>query len=75
VEWEEQAIYCHSEWCAALGETGCDIRVANNCNANSYTCIGTRWGDRTYANDTTFEDFITGAYSFTVKQIEVFEIA
>jgi hypothetical protein len=27
-----------------------------------------------YANDTAFEHFLTGAYSFTVKQIEVLEI-
>jgi hypothetical protein len=28
-----------------------------------------------YANDTAFEDFLTGAHKFTVKEIEVFEIA
>jgi hypothetical protein len=28
-----------------------------------------------YANGTAFEDFLTGAYKFTVKEIQVFEIA
>jgi hypothetical protein len=28
-----------------------------------------------YANDTAFEDFFTGAEKFTVKEIEVLEIA
>jgi hypothetical protein len=28
-----------------------------------------------YANDTAFKDFLTGAQCFTVKEIEVFEIA
>jgi hypothetical protein len=28
-----------------------------------------------YANDTAFEDFLTGAEQFTAKEIEVFEIA
>jgi hypothetical protein len=39
-----------------------DICVHENCN-------------NTYANDTAFEDFLTGAEEFTVKEIEVFEIA
>jgi hypothetical protein len=52
--------------------------MKGNCNANrnSYTCIGTRWSDyTTYANDTAVNDFFTGAEKFTVKEIEVFEIA
>jgi hypothetical protein len=55
---------------------GC-IVVSDNCNANSdsYTHIGTRWSDRVYSNDTDFEYFLTGAEEFTVKEIEVFEIA
>jgi hypothetical protein len=39
------------------------------------THFGTRWGDSAYANDTAFADFLTGAEKFTVKEIEVFEIA
>jgi hypothetical protein len=51
--------------------------VYDNCNTNrdSFTCIGTHWSDCEYANDTAFEDFLTGAEKFTVKEIEVFEIA
>jgi hypothetical protein len=30
---------------------------------------------RVYAHDTAFEDFLTGADKFTVKETEVFEIA
>jgi hypothetical protein len=53
------------------------IVVKDNCNTNrdSYTSIGTHWRNSAYANDTAFEDFLTGAYNFTVKEIEVFEIA
>jgi hypothetical protein len=56
---------------------GGGIVVCDNCNANRYSHIriGTNWSDRTYANDTPFGNFLTGAYKFTVKQIEVFEIA
>jgi hypothetical protein len=55
---------------------GC-IVVYDNCNSDrdSYTRIGTHWRNCTYANDTAFEDFLTGAQKFTVKEIEVFEIA
>jgi hypothetical protein len=28
-----------------------------------------------YANDIAFENFFTGAHNFTVKEIEVFQIA
>jgi hypothetical protein len=42
---------------------------------DSYTRIGTRWSDSAYANDTSFEDIFTGAEEFTVKEIEVFNIA
>jgi hypothetical protein len=31
--------------------------------------------NRMYTNDTAFEDFLTGAEEFTVKEIEVFKIA
>jgi hypothetical protein len=70
------AIYCCSARCAAFGWGG-DIYVDDNCNASiyNYTRIGTRWNDSTYANDTAFETFFTGAEAFTVKEIEIFEIA
>jgi hypothetical protein len=74
-EMKQNAIRCYSAFCAAFGN--CDLHVSDNCNANRYshTRIGTNWSDRTYANDTTFKDFFTGAESLTVKEIEVFEIA
>jgi hypothetical protein len=77
VEWKEHGIYCQSAWWAASGEIGCDIRVFDSCNANrdSETYIGTHWGGRASANDTAFDDFLTGAGEFTVKGIEDFEIA
>jgi hypothetical protein len=54
----------------------CDIYVHDNCNSRrkNYTHFGTRWGDRTYANNTAIPDFFTGAEKFTVKEIEVFEV-
>jgi hypothetical protein len=75
-ERKQYAMYCNSTRCAVLG-SGCDILVSDNCNTNreSYTKIGTRWSTTTYENDTTFEDFFTAAKKFTVKEIEVFEIA
>jgi hypothetical protein len=58
---------------------GCsgDIYVSNNCTANkdSVTRIATHWSNCAYANDTAFGDFLTGAGEFTVKEVEVFEIA
>jgi hypothetical protein len=72
------AICCYSVCCAAFGWNGdCDIRISDTCNANKDrdTCFGTRWSDRTDANDTAFRDFFTVAKEFTVKGIEVFEIA
>jgi hypothetical protein len=74
VEKKQYAIYCKSTVCAAFGYYD-DIHVCDNCNRNSVTRIGTRWSDSTYANDTAFEDFLPGTEEFTVKQIEVFEIA
>jgi hypothetical protein len=69
------AICCRDELCALFGEW-CEILVSDNCNTNrnSYTRIGTRYGNKTYENDTQFEDLFTGAWNFTVKEIEVFEI-
>jgi hypothetical protein len=71
---ERGAIYCDWKLCAGFGWY--DICISDNCNTNrnSYTRIGTRYGDHTYANDTAFRDFFTGAENFTVKEIEVFEI-
>jgi hypothetical protein len=74
-ETKDYAIYCHSAWCAAFGSC---IGVSDNCNAHrdSWTHIGTHWESNcTYANDTAFEYFLTGAREFTVREIEVFEIA
>jgi hypothetical protein len=73
-ERKQQAISCNSDEGPVFGG---GIGVSDNCNANrdSFTWIGTRWGDRVYANDTTFESFLTGAEYFTVKEINVFEIA
>jgi hypothetical protein len=75
-EERQKAIYCDATCCAVFG-TGCDMYVYDNCSANrnSRTCTATHWGDRVYANDTTFGDFLTGTEKFTVKEIEVFEIA
>jgi hypothetical protein len=75
-ERKQYAMYWNSTRCAVLG-SDCELLVSDNCNTNteSYTKIGTRWSNTTYENDTTFEDFFTGAKKFTVKEIEVFEIA
>jgi hypothetical protein len=73
-EMESGAIMCNSAMCAVFGA---DIVVKDNSNTNSmsFTQIGTHWNDCMYANDVDFEDFFTGADEFTVKEIEVFEIA
>jgi hypothetical protein len=73
-EGKQYAIYCLSRDCAVFGS---EIAVRENCNANrdSSTRIGNRWGITTYVNETAFRDFFTGAEKFTVKEIEIFEIA
>jgi hypothetical protein len=73
-EWKHYAIMCYSARGPVFG--GCSY-VDDNCNTNrdSYTHFGTNWSGRAYANDTAFADFLTGADKFTVKEIEVFEIA
>jgi hypothetical protein len=72
---KHRAINCYS----VLGPVFPDgIVVDDNCNTNtdSFTRIGKRWrGDCAYANDTNFKYFLTGGEKFTVKEIEVFEIA
>jgi hypothetical protein len=73
---KEFAIGCDLECCALFGA---EITVGDNCNTNSEsgTYIGTNWKDDDcmYANDVDFKYFLTGAKDFTVKEIEVFEIA
>jgi hypothetical protein len=65
-----EAIVCAS----SCGPHFRDISVSDHCNANtdSYSWLG-----RAYANDTGLDGntVFTGSYSFTVKEIEVFEIA
>jgi hypothetical protein len=72
--WKHRAIGCHSACGPAFDGY---IGVSNNCNADRdcFTRFGTRSSNRLYANDTAFEDFLTGAREFAVKEIEVFEIA
>jgi hypothetical protein len=74
-EKKQNAICCNSGFGPIFGFI--DICVANDCNANtrSFTRIGTNWGNRTYANNTTIAEFLTGAFNFTVKEIEAFKIA
>jgi hypothetical protein len=74
-ERKQSAINCCSARCAVFGGY-CDIAVHDNCDANRASCthIGTLCNS-TYANNTAFADFLTGAYNFTVKEIEVFNIA
>jgi hypothetical protein len=68
-EKKDKAIICNSSW----GPHFRDISVYDNCNANacSFTLLGVA-----YANDTEMYGMtvLTGAYTFTVKEIEVFEI-
>jgi hypothetical protein len=72
---KQHVIYCDSACCAGFGDI--HISVSDNCNTNrdNSTHIGTDWSDRADANDTAFKDFLTDAEKFTVKEIEVFEIA
>jgi hypothetical protein len=76
-EHKQFAICCHSAYCAAFGGSNSAISASNDCNANKkgYTRIATHWRNCAYANDPAFEDFLTGAEKFTVKEIAVFEIA
>jgi hypothetical protein len=66
----ESAIYCAS----TLGPSFSDIVVSNQCNHNSES--GTFLG-RSYTNDTALSGkyLFTDSDHFTVKEIEVFEIA
>jgi hypothetical protein len=66
------AIYCNSACGPRFGH-GCDMCVANECNANtsSYTNLGSG-----YVNNTGIagNQVFTGEQSFTVQEIEVFSI-
>jgi hypothetical protein len=70
-EEKQEAICCYGAWGPEFG-VGC-IWVSDNCNENrdSHTrCFGT-----TYDSGRQEVDFLTGAEEFSVKEIEVFEIA
>jgi hypothetical protein len=73
-EKKERAIYCCARKSAGFAW---DILVCDSCHTNgrSYTRIGTNYKNNEYANNVDFEHFFTGAINFTVKEIEVFEIA
>jgi hypothetical protein len=74
-EEEYCTIRCNSTRCAVFGHY--DICVCDHCSANrkNITHFGTDWNYSTYANDTACKNFFTGGERFTVKEIEVFEIA
>jgi hypothetical protein len=64
------AIYCHADSGPTFGG-GYDIHVCDGSNGPSYTYFSS-----SFANDTgkSAAEFFTGAKSFTVSEIEVFEI-
>jgi hypothetical protein len=75
-EEKDEAIDCDSKWGPIFGE---DFGVSDNCNANTRSCsdLGCY-----YANDTDLDDMgldghtvFTGSRTFTVKEIEVLEVA
>jgi hypothetical protein len=70
---KQKAIYCDSE-CGPLFGNGC-ISVSDNCNRN--TNSNTEYFGEEYdsVSGRQESDFLTGAVKFTVKEIEVFEIA
>jgi hypothetical protein len=67
-----QAIGDHGSYGPTFGY-GCDFHVCDKCqnSNNSYSNLGI-----TYANETGIEgkQVLTGAYNFTAKEIEVFEV-
>jgi hypothetical protein len=69
---KDEAIKCDSDWGPRFGY-GPDIRVSNNCSANTDSC--TTFG-HSYTNDTGLDGrtVFTGSKYFQVKEIEVFEI-
>jgi hypothetical protein len=84
------AIICNSAW-GLIFTGCIDVYNDSNANTNMNTntdsciCIGTRWNplepigthrnEYVYANDIAIPHFFTGVENFTVKEIEVFEIA
>jgi hypothetical protein len=72
-EWKKHAIFC-SSGSGPVFRDSC-ICVSDNCNRN--TNSSTVHFDITYdsVNGEREADFLTGAQKFTVKEIEVFEIA
>jgi hypothetical protein len=69
-EKKDSAIWCHSSW----GPCFCDVGVYDNCNVNTRSCSSL---GHTYAIDTGRDGktVLTDSFEFTVKEIEVFEIA
>jgi uncharacterized coiled-coil protein SlyX len=68
---KDQAIICDS----SCGPHFCDIGVSGNCNQNTDSYAD--YFGHSYANDTGLDGqtFFTGSREFTVKEIEMFEIA
>jgi archaellum component FlaC len=70
---KHQAIFCASNEGPHFGSNDMFVNANCNTNRNSFTqlagCVCK------YESDTAFEHFFTGAQEFTVKEIEVFEIA
>jgi hypothetical protein len=68
----DRAILCSS----THGPHFWDIRVSNNCNANTISWAFWDGSDDVYINDTGLDGntFFTGSKYFQVKEIEVFEI-
>jgi hypothetical protein len=66
------AVYCRSLYGPCFSSNG-DIGVFDNCNTSTSNC--TNFGS-SYVNDTGIDGKLvfTGAYNFTVKEIEVFRI-
>jgi hypothetical protein len=70
-EKKQSAIWCDFRRGPVFGM--CCILVSDNCNEDRDSFI--RHSRGVYTNNTAFEDIFTGAEKFTVKEIEVFEIA
>jgi hypothetical protein len=70
-----EAIYCKASTGPGFGGRNCDIGIADSCN----TCAGSVSANfgRSYANNTWMDGrtLFTGSGTFTVKEIEVFEIS
>jgi hypothetical protein len=66
------AIYCRPEYGPTFGG-GHDIGIYDQCDSSTRNCT---YFDYSYKNDTgvTNETVFTGATTFTVREIEVFEM-